>query len=367
MLPVEAWPAAPVDPELSLGRNRIAGISVGAMMRTMRLAIVLAVLAASLVGCVGATGSLGPNSSQPPVGSGVASPAASIVVPGQSSDPSAPPPSIGPLEVVELRYRLVDGLGRPLFCDPDFYPVARSDETRLAAERFPAIRADAAAYSAITAHLQIDPVSPTPDQILAIYREWKMLRALVLAPLSGGFNFDFIAAAGPAAQDGWHVIGTIAADGTINLQSKDPSGPPPCPICLARGTRISTPSGDMAVEDIALGMAVWTFDRTGGRIIGRVVAVGSSPVPSTHRVVHLVLDDGRTLDVSPGHPLPDGRRLGDLRPGDVVDGARVVSADPVPYAGGPTFDLLASGSTGTYWANGILLASTLAPSASLSR
>ena len=56
-----------------------------------------------------------------------------------------------------------------------------------------------------------------------------------------------------------------------------------------------------------------------------------------------------------------------LRPGEVVDGARVVSADLVPYRGGATFDLLTSGPTATYWANGILLASTLAPSASPSR
>jgi hypothetical protein len=31
----------------------------------------------------------------------------------------------------------------------------------------------------------------------------------------------------------------------------------------------------------------------------------------------------------------------------------------VPYAGGRTWDLLPAGATGSYWANGILLASTL--------
>jgi hypothetical protein len=71
------------------------------------------------------------------------------------------------------------------------------------------------------------------------------------------------------------------------------------------------------------------------------------------------LSDGRTVDVSPGHGLPDGRRLGDLRAGHRVDGATVASATLEPYAGGATFDLLPSGLTGTYWANGILLASTL--------
>ena len=39
-------------------------------------------------------------------------------------------------------------------------------------------------------------------------------------------------------------------------------------------------------------------------------------------------------------------------PGDIVEGARVVSATLVPCADGATFDLLPSGPTGTCWANG---------------
>ncbi len=314
-------------------------------MPVMRAAVSAVVLAAALVGCA-AGGSLGPTPSPIPIGSGGASP--------------GPSPSGGTLPVVGLRYRLVDELGRPLFCDPDFYPVARADEAQLAKEHFPQIRADATAYAAITARLKIDPASPTAEQVLAIYREWKMLNALVLIPTNGDSGFDFIAAARPGASDGWHVTGTIDADGTIKLDSKDPSGQPPCPICLARGTRIATPSGEVAVEKITVGMAVWTSDAAGMRVLGRVLVVGSTPVPESHRVVHLVLGDGRTLDVSPGHPLPDGRRLGDVRAGDLVDGARVVSADLVRYYGGATFDLLTSGAKGSYWANGILIASTLA-------
>ena len=37
----------------------------------------------------------------------------------------------------------------------------------------------------------------------------------------------------------------------------------------------------------------------------------------------------------------------------------MVSAGLIPYAGGFTFDLLPSGPTGTYFANGVLLGSTL--------
>jgi hypothetical protein len=89
------------------------------------------------------------------------------------------------------------------------------------------------------------------------------------------------------------------------------------------------------------------------------VEVGSTPVPTTHLVVHLVLSDGRTVDVSPGHPTADGLPVGDLAFGDAYDGAIVLGAQRVAYNGGVTLDVLPAGSTGTYWANGILLASTL--------
>jgi hypothetical protein len=72
-----------------------------------------------------------------------------------------------------------------------------------------------------------------------------------------------------------------------------------------------------------------------------------------------VLGDGRELFASPGHPLADGRLLGSITPGDVVDGGVVLRAGRVPYGSGTTFDLLPSGPTGVYWADGIPLASTL--------
>jgi hypothetical protein len=43
-----------------------------------------------------------------------------------------------------------------------------------------------------------------------------------------------------------------------------------------------------------------------------------------------------------------------------LNGATVATAALEAYDGGATFDLLPSGGTGAYWANGILLASTLA-------
>jgi hypothetical protein len=76
-------------------------------------------------------------------------------------------------------------------------------------------------------------------------------------------------------------------------------------------------------------------------------------------MVHLVLADGRELLASPGHRTADGRPLGLLVAGDALDGSTITRWELVPYAGDRTYDLLPAGGTGTYWANGILLASTL--------
>jgi hypothetical protein len=106
---------------------------------------------------------------------------------------------------------------------------------------------------------------------------------------------------------------------------------------------------------------VWTLDADGGRAVAPLLAIGSVHAPADHQVVHLVLADGHELWASPGHPLADGRRLGDLRPGDTVDGSEVVSSERVAYTGGSTFDILPAGVSGAYWADGVALRSTLLP------
>jgi hypothetical protein len=280
----------------------------------------------------------------------------------QPSSPPAPLPSPAPtLPLAELKIRLVEQLGPLWYCDPDVYPIARDDEADLAKQRFGEVQADRDAFAAITTHTGLGAGPFTDDQKLAIYRYWKMLNAIVLDPaeVAGIYRFDYLNRPAQAAGQGRRSVGTIDADGAVSIEQQAPAGQPPCPICLARGTRIATPDGEVAIEDIRVGMQVSSIDEAGRRFVATVVLVGRTPVPAMHEVMRLVLDDGRVVRASPGHPLADGRPLGTIRAGDRVDDATVVSATLEAYDGGFTFDLLPEGPTGMYFADGVPLESTL--------
>ena len=285
--------------------------------------------------------------------------ASGCAFPGTGASPS---PTAGPtLTTAELRYRLIDALGPPWFCDPDEFPVARFDEQARAIERFGEMQSDREAFDAILAHLAIQPGTDVSDeQKLAIYRAWKALNAIVLDPADGDTDrFNYVNQPSANESVGRRTTGTIDAQGTIAIEGQAPAGQPPCPICLARGTKIATPDGDLAVEDVRVGMRVWSLDATGRRVVGTVIRTGGTPVPDAHLVVRLVLGDGRVLRASPGHPLSDGRSLGSVQAGDAVDGSIVVIDTLEPYDDGSTFDLLTDSPTGGYIADGIPLRSTL--------
>jgi hypothetical protein len=266
-----------------------------------------------------------------------------------------------PLTIDQLKFKVMDAVGVPLFCDPDFYPLARAGGEEASADAYyPQIRANAELYSAIVAHEHLPAGDLDAAQRLTLYQAFKRLRALVLTMNGDSYTFE-IRVRSQGAQTAVELVdGSVRVDGVITVASRKPSAMPPCPICLAAATLIATPGGDVRVTDIKAGMLVWTAAVDGTRLAAPVVEVGNMVVPSGHVMVHLRLADGRELLVSPGHRTADGRPLGSLAVGDGLDGSRITLWELVPYGGSRTYDLLPAGPTGTYWANGILLSSTLA-------
>lgn len=135
--------------------------------------------------------------------------------------------------------------------------------------------------------------------------------------------------------------------------------PRTCPICLASNALIATPNGDILVSQIVKGMKVWSVDEAGRKVAGTVTEINKTEVAQSHQVVHLVMADNREVWVSPNHPLVNGQSVGSLKVGDVYDGSRIIVAALVQYWDNYTYDILPDSATGQYWADGILLGSTL--------
>jgi hypothetical protein len=89
--------------------------------------------------------------------------------------------------------------------------------------------------------------------------------------------------------------------------------------------------------------------------------VSKLPVTSAHTVSRVTLVSGAVLEISPGHPTAEGRSFGELHAGDALGDLRVKSVTQgAPYAYPFTHDILPASSSGTYFAAGALIASTLA-------
>jgi hypothetical protein len=273
----------------------------------------------------------------------------------------APAPVGSPLSMPQLKFAVMDSAGKPAFCDRDFYPIARpGGEEASAVANYPTIKANTDVYAAIVAHEHLPSGDLTDAQKLVLYRAWKLLEKIPLTPEGDSYKFSYLTNQTTTNSAQYQqVSGTVKVDGTVNIASRTPAGAPNCPICLAASTLVSTPGGPVLVTDIRPGMNVWTEGAGGERIAEPVVEVGSMQVPAGHVMVHMVLTDGRELLVSPGHKTAEGRPAGALKAGDALDGSAIRIWELVPYSGERTYDLLPAGPTGHYWANGILMSSTL--------
>jgi len=344
-------------------------LEAGADMN-IRTSLVGLALAALVASCAPAASSAGTGVGVTPIvitavaGSSTSIPVTEITggmesPPGTTAAAPTPIPTLaGGLTPTELKYRLLDQFPDFFYCDPDAYPVARADQTQLAIQHFPEIEANREEFEAILEHNGLSGQSSFTDaQKLQIYSDYKKLAAIGLEAAPGAYQFELRTADG---KQGLQIQGFIDGKGRISVFSKIPTVAT-CPICLAAWTLIDTPSGPVPVTDLRAGDVVWTQDVTGKRVRAPILQVATAQVPANHEIVHVVLSDGRQLWASPGHPTADGRRLGDLAIGDMLDGGRIVRLEHLRYGWPATYDLLPAGGTGHYWADGILLGSTVAP------
>ncbi len=272
----------------------------------------------------------------------------------QQSTITTTPPVIYP--VPELKYLLISNFDQVFYVDPDYYPVAREgQEEKNALKQFSAISENTTEFMAILKHLGLKNTGEyTNKEKLLIYREHKKL-ALAVEMTTSGDIYHFVLRV--VEGQGERIEGTITESGEISVLKREPSFNT-FPICLVKGTLIDTPSGPVQVEQLRKGMTVWTVDGSGKRTSANVVETMMTPVPAFFQVTRVKLSDNRTITASPGHPAAEGRALGDYQMGDTLDGAQVMVVEHVIYHG-YTYDLLPSGTTGLYWANDILLKSTL--------
>lgn len=294
----------------------------------------------------------------------------STIEPAETSTPGLPPvptPQWAPTPIptlslgaspTALKYQLLATYPDLFYCDPDFHPIALEDEGELARQRFPQLEANKEEFTALVQHLglsgQTTPFSD--DQKLAIYREHKRLAAVDFQLAGSGFDFQFQNQ--DSSGQGYQLSGHIDGSGNISQLQRQPVIAS-CPICLAAQTLIDTPNGEVPVSQLRVGNLVWTVDSSGRRVAVPLVETGRVPARLDHQMVHIILGDAREVRVSPGHPTADGRVAGELREGDELDGELVLSARREPYGQPYTYDVLPAGDTGQYWADGVLLGSTL--------
>ncbi len=126
------------------------------------------------------------------------------------------------------------------------------------------------------------------------------------------------------------------------------------PICLSPDTRIKTDTIEKRVADIKVDDIVLTDSKKPVKVI----KIGKTEVKK-HKILKVTLNDATILEVSPGHPTSDGRLFKDLKIGDKLDDRIVVETKLIPYKYKYTYDILPGSKTGNYYANGVLVGSTL--------
>lgn len=127
--------------------------------------------------------------------------------------------------------------------------------------------------------------------------------------------------------------------------------------CASPDTPIATASGDRAIRDLRVGDLVYSVDHD-ATVLVPIRQVNRTPV-SHHRVLRVEFGNGSKFEMSGGHPTAAGVPLSGLVVGQTIGGQRVTRITEIDYEHPFTYDILPDSETGSYFADGVLMGSTL--------
>jgi hypothetical protein len=128
-------------------------------------------------------------------------------------------------------------------------------------------------------------------------------------------------------------------------------------VCASPDTPITTPTGERAIAALHVGDRVLSVDHE-RVVVVPILEIHREPARN-HHMVHVELASGAVLEISAPHPTADGRTFGDLRRNETLGGVRIERVTVVPYPNPFTYDILPASDSGTYYAGGVLIGSTL--------
>jgi hypothetical protein len=137
--------------------------------------------------------------------------------------------------------------------------------------------------------------------------------------------------------------------------------------CASPDTPVATPAGERPIAELRPGDLV--YSQTGSAIVAVPILLTHREPVEQHEVVEVTLDTGRVLRVSAAHPTADGRSFAELAVGSALGDTGIRNVRRIPYVHRFTYEILPASETGTYFAAGVPIGSTLfaATRGSLSR
>jgi len=130
-------------------------------------------------------------------------------------------------------------------------------------------------------------------------------------------------------------------------------------VCASPDTPIATATGDRPIRDLRVGDLVYSVDHDATVLVP--IRRANRTTVIRHRVLRLEFADGSHFEMSGGHPTAEGRPLAEVRVGQQLGGHRVARISEIAYQHPFTYDILPDSDTGSYFADGVLVGSTLAP------